>query len=108
MKRRVSTSLLIEVDLERDRGPRIAGDELVVRLHERARELRSRELFGRERREAVALRHALGGTICEDDRDAFARALLRDARGDVGCDARLLRCERRGIGLEKRRAITRD
>src|SRR6059036_1234906 len=108
MKRRVSTSLLIEVDLERDRGPRIAGDELVVRLHERARELRSRELFGGERREAVALRHALGGAVREDDRDAFTRALLRDARRDVRCDARLFACDRRGIGREKRRAVHRD
>src|SRR5438093_826846 len=82
MKRRVSTSLLIEVDLERDRGPRIAGDELVVRLHERAREFRSRELFGGERREAAALRHALGGTVREDDRDAFPRAPRPDGPRD--------------------------
>src|SRR5439155_24541492 len=98
MKRRVSTSLLIEVDLERDRGPRIAGDELVVRLHERARELRARELFGGERREAVALRRGLGGAVREDDRAAFTRALRRDARRDVGLDARLFRCDRRRIG----------
>src|SRR5438093_1044926 len=105
MKHHVSTSLLIEVDLERDRRPHITNDELVVRLHERTRKLRSRELFSGKRHETVTLRHTLNKAVREDDHDAFTRALLRDTRHDVKYDARLFSDDRRGIGQKKNHTV---
>src|SRR5438552_2889218 len=106
-RRSVSCSL-IKVDLQRERRPRVAGHELVVRLGHRACELAILQQLDRQRRDAVALCGALVRAVREHDRGVPPGRLGGELVAYLGGDALLLGVRERGVATQEREAAHLD